>query len=321
LIFRFRPDWNGEVVVESVGEEWLPLLEKVFDDCCFANSYIGQYLKGRILAVEDVRASNLNQCHINFLIECQVKANLVVPIVQQGIENREGNASCYVPKLWGLLIAHHCSKPRRWQQFDVDLLKQLGTQVAIAIEQSLLYQQLAAANQQLDSLANSDSLTQLANRRRFDEFLNREWEQCSSSQPLSLIMCDIDCFKLYNDNYGHQAGDACLQQVARAIGDTCTNVPPERLYLAARYGGEEFGVILPNTDIVAAQAVAEQIRSRIKVLAIPHIKSVVSDCVTLSLGVASISSGQNSPKMLIEAADQALYRAKSGGRDRVAVSQ
>ena len=321
LIFRFRPDWNGEVVVESVGEEWLPLLEKVFDDCCFANSYIGQYLKGRILAVEDVRASNLNQCHINFLIECQVKANLVVPIVQQGIENREGNASCYVPKLWGLLIAHHCSKPRRWQQFDVDLLKQLGTQVAIAIEQSLLYQQLAAANQQLDSLANSDSLTQLANRRRFDEFLNREWEQCSSSQPLSLIMCDIDCFKLYNDNYGHQAGDACLQQVARAIGDTCTNVPPEGLYLAARYGGEEFGVILPNTDIVAAQAVAEQIRSRIKVLAIPHIKSVVSDCVTLSLGVASISSGQNSPKMLIEAADKALYRAKSGGRDRVAVSQ
>ena len=321
LIFRFRPDWNGEVVVESVGEEWLPLLEKVFDDCCFANSYIGQYLKGRILAVEDVRASNLNQCHINFLIECQVKANLVVPIVQQGIENREGNASCYVPKLWGLLIAHHCSKPRRWQQFDVDLLKQLGTQVAIAIEQSLLYQQLAAANQQLDSLANSDSLTQLANRRRFDEFLNREWEQCSSSQPLSLIMCDIDCFKLYNDNYGHQAGDACLQQVARAIGDTCTNVPPEGLYLAARYGGEEFGVILPNTDIVAAQAVAEQIRIRIKVLAIPHIKSVVSDCVTLSLGVASISSGQNSPKMLIEAADKALYRAKSGGRDRVAVSQ
>lgn len=319
LIFRFRPDMNGDVVVESVGEGWMPLKGMAIDDCCFANTYIGQYLKGRIRAIEDIHASNLTECHINFLVACQVKANLVVPIVQQGIEHRDGNPSCQVPQLWGLLIAHHCSAPRQWQQFDVDLLSQLGTQVAIAIEQSLLYQQLAAANQRLDALANLDSLTQLANRRRFDEVINREWEQSSSSEPLSLIMCDIDCFKLYNDNYGHQAGDACLQQVARAIGDACTNAPAERLYLAARYGGEEFGVILPNTDIVAAQAVAEGIRQRVKALAIPHIKSVVSDCVTLSLGVAGVSESQNSPKMLIEAADKALYRAKSGGRDRVAI--
>ncbi|MEG4338920.1 PAS domain S-box protein [Microcoleus sp. D3_18_C2] len=320
LIFRFRPDWNGDVVVESVAEGWMPLKGMGIDDCCFANTYIGQYLKGRIRAIEDVHASNLSECHLNFLEACQVKANLVVPIVQQGIEPREGNGSCQVPKLWGLLIAHHCSGPRQWQQFDVDLLSQLGTQVAIAIEQSLLYQQLAAANQRLDGLANLDSLTQLANRRRFDEVINREWEQSSSLEPLSLILCDIDCFKLYNDNYGHQAGDACLQQVARAIGDACTNAPAERLYLAARYGGEEFGVILPNTDIVAAQAVAEGIRSRVKALAIPHIKSVVGDYVTLSLGVAVVSQSQNSPKMLIEAADKALYRAKSGGRDRVAIS-
>ncbi|MEG4343252.1 PAS domain S-box protein [Microcoleus sp. A003_D6] len=321
LVFRFRPDWNGDVVVESVGEGWIPLKGMGIDDCCFANTYIGQYLKGRIRAIEDINASNLSECHLKFLETCQVKANLVVPIVQQGIEPREGNSSCQVPKLWGLLIAHHCSAPRQWQQFDMDLLSQLGTQVAIAIEQSLLYQQLAAANQRLDGLANLDSLTQLANRRRFDEVLNREWEQARSGEPLSLIMCDIDCFKLYNDNYGHQTGDACLQQVARAIGDACTNAPAERLYLAARYGGEEFGIILPNTNIATAQAVAEQIRQRVKALAIPHIKSVVSDCVTLSMGAATISENQNSPKMLIEAADKALYRAKSGGRDRVEVSQ
>jgi diguanylate cyclase (GGDEF)-like protein/PAS domain S-box-containing protein len=317
IIFRFRPDWNGDVVVESVAEGWMPLMGMVIEDCCFANTYIGQYLKGRIRSVEDIHASNFAECHVNFLAECQVKANLVVPIVQQGIENRNGNPTCQVPKLWGLLIAHHCSAPRQWQQFDMDLLSQLATQVAIAIEQSLLYQQLAAANQRLDGLANLDSLTQLANRRRFDEVLNREWEHSSRAEPLSLIMCDIDCFKLYNDNYGHQAGDACLQRVAGAIGDTCTNVPPERLYLAARYGGEEFGVILPNTDLAAAQAIAEEIRQRVKALAIPHLKSVVSNCVTLSMGVATISENQNSPKMLIEAADKALYRAKSGGRDRV----
>ncbi|MEG3938406.1 PAS domain S-box protein [Microcoleus sp. S36b_A3] len=318
IIFRFRPDWNGDVVVESVGEEWMPLMGMGVEDCCFANTYVGQYLKNRIRAVEDIHTSNFAECHINFLAGCQVKANLVVPIVQQGIENRNGNPTCQLPKLWGLLIAHHCSAPRQWQQFDMDLLSQLATQVAIAIEQSLLYQQLAAANQRLDGLANLDSLTQLANRRRFDEVINREWELSSSSEPLSLIMCDIDCFKLYNDNYGHQAGDACLQQVARAIGDSCTNAPAERLYLAARYGGEEFGVILPNTDIATAQAVAEGIRQRVKALAIPHVKSVVTDCVTLSMGVATISENQNSPKMLIETADKALYRAKSGGRDRVA---
>jgi len=321
IVFRFRPEWNGDVAVESVGEGWMPLLGKVFDDCCFASTYVAQYLKGRIRAVEDVRASNLDECHVKFLTRCQVRANLVVPIVQQGIEHCDGNPSCQVPKLWGLLIAHHCSAPRQWQQFDMDLLSQLGTQVAIAIEQSLLYQQLAGANQQLDRLANLDSLTHLANRRRFDEVLKLESDRCCSSEPLSLIMCDIDCFKLYNDNYGHQAGDACLQQVARAIGDACANVPAERLYLAARYGGEEFSVILPNTDIATAAAFAEQIRSRIKALAIPHLKSVVSDCVTLSMGVASISENQISPKLLIEAADKALYRAKSGGRDRVAVSQ
>lgn len=317
IIFRFRPDWNGDVVVESVGPGWMPLMGMAIEDCCFANTYVGQYLKGRTRAVEDIHASNLAECHVNFLAQCQVKANLVVPIVQQGIEHRDGNPSCQVPKLWGLLIAHHCSAPREWQPFDMDLLSQLATQVAIAIEQSLLYQQLAAANQRLDGLANLDSLTQLANRRRFDEVINREWEQSSTAEPLSLIMCDIDCFKLYNDNYGHQAGDACLQQVARAIGDACANAPAERLYLAARYGGEEFGVILPNTDIAAAQAFAEGIRRRVKALAIPHLKSVVTDCVTLSMGVATIAEGQNSPKMLIESADKALYRAKSGGRDRV----
>ncbi|MBE9184638.1 PAS domain S-box protein [Microcoleus sp. LEGE 07076] len=321
IIFRFRPDWNGDVVVESVGEGWMPLMGMAVEDCCFANTYVGQYLKGRIRSVEDIHASNFAECHVNFLAECQVKANLVVPIVQQGIEHRDGNPSCQVAQLWGLLIAHHCSAPREWQQFDMDLLSQLATQVAIGIEQSLLYQQLAAANQRLDGLANLDSLTQLANRRRFDEVINREWEVSSISEPLSLIMCDIDCFKLYNDNYGHQAGDACLQQVARAIGDACKNVPAEHVYLAARYGGEEFGVILPNTDIKAAQAIAEGIRQRVKTLAIPHLKSVVTDCVTLSMGVATISENQNSPKMLIEAADKALYQAKSGGRDRVHVSQ
>ncbi|MDB9514544.1 GGDEF domain-containing protein [Kamptonema animale CS-326] len=131
----------------------------------------------------------------------------------------------------------------------------------------------------------------------------------------------MDCFKAYNDTYGHQAGDACLQQVATAIRDACREIPPERLYLVARYGGEEFAVILPNTGITDAIAVAEEIRRRIQTLAIPHQQSFVSEYITLSLGVASADAAEALPETLIAAADKALYEAKSLGRDRVVAKE
>ncbi len=178
-----------------------------------------------------------------------------------------------------------------------------------------LNHQLEKANQELQSLASLDSLTQVANRRRFDEHLNQEWRRMAREKaPLSLILCDVDFFKTYNDTYGHQAGDECLQQVATAIKSAIKR-PAD---FVARYGGEEFVVILPLTGAKGAVHVAEQIRAAVKAAEIAHANSQVGKYVTLSLGVAStVPDHTSSPATLIAAADQALYQAKAQGRDRV----
>jgi len=181
--------------------------------------------------------------------------------------------------------------------------------------------QLTAANLELYRLANSDGLTQVANRRCFNEYLEKEWQKLGEeAAEISLILCDIDFFKKYNDTYGHQAGDACLQQVAKTIVEAVKFSAGEvlRETLVARYGGEEFAVILPRTSSDMAVTIAEQIRVRVKKLEIKNIKSPNSGCVTLSLGVSStVPQLEISKKDLIEAADRSLYVAKDRGRDRV----
>jgi diguanylate cyclase (GGDEF)-like protein len=180
-----------------------------------------------------------------------------------------------------------------------------------------LYQQLETANRELKRQASLDGLTQLANRRKFDEYLQQEWWRMTRErQPLALILCDIDCFRSYNDTYGHQAGDCCLQTVAQTLRHGVRRSTD----LMARYGGEEFAAILPNTDLDGAFAVAQQLRSRVKALDITHGGCVPPGVVTLSVGVASqVPSSASSPEDLIAAADGALYRAKERGRDRVVV--
>lgn len=178
--------------------------------------------------------------------------------------------------------------------------------------------QLQNANHQLQELAYCDGLTQIANRRRFDDVLQQEWSRLQrDQQPFSLILCDVDYFKLYNDSYGHQDGDDCLRAVAAAIAASVRR-PSD---LAARYGGEEFAVILPNTDRLGAIVVANRIRGLIHSLEIPHRGSQVSPHVTLSFGIASqIPIAAATPAELIERADNALYEAKREGRDRICSS-
>jgi diguanylate cyclase (GGDEF)-like protein len=174
---------------------------------------------------------------------------------------------------------------------------------------------LQNANQELQRLAALDGLTQVANRRRFDECIHKAWQILVREQlPLSLLMCDVDCFKGYNDSKGHQAGDECLQQVAQAM-KRAVKRPAD---LVARYGGEEFAVILPNTNRDGAMTVAEEIQLVIKALAIPHPQSTVSNYITLSIGVScTIPSHESCHEKLIAAADKALYQAKNMGRNRI----
>ncbi|MBI9089317.1 MAG: diguanylate cyclase [Desulfobacterium sp.] len=173
---------------------------------------------------------------------------------------------------------------------------------------------LKNANKRLQMLSVVDGLTQVPNRRKFDEYLASEWKRHYRNQhPMSLIMCDIDFFKLYNDNYGHQAGDDCLKKVAMAVKN-CVHRSTD---LVARYGGEEFAVVLPNTDAKGAMIVCEKVRTVVENLHLEHKKSTVCDYVTLSLGVATmLPDDNNSADGLVGLADEGLYEAKENGRNQ-----
>jgi diguanylate cyclase (GGDEF)-like protein/PAS domain S-box-containing protein len=176
---------------------------------------------------------------------------------------------------------------------------------------------LEAANRILGTLAQQDGLTGLMNRRRFDEVLEEEFRRARRHQwPLSVLMMDADCFKAYNDRYGHLAGDECLRRISRTIEDVLRR-PGDRV---ARYGGEEFVVLLPSTDERAARIMAERMRKAVAALGIEHLGSEYR-MVTVSVGMASlIPFGDDHPTLLIGAADRALYRAKAAGRNRVTAS-
>ena len=174
---------------------------------------------------------------------------------------------------------------------------------------------LQEANRELERLANLDGLTQLANRRHFDHCLEREWMRLYRERgPIALILADVDQFKAYNDNYGHQAGDDCLRRIAQVITEHAGR-PAD---LAARYGGEEFALILPNTSASGAHHLAETLRGAVMALEIAHRGSSVAKVVTLSVGVtAARPHSPMTPADLIAQADAALYNAKQGGRNQV----
>ena len=183
------------------------------------------------------------------------------------------------------------------------------------IKHQELEKSLRASNKQLELLSTLDGLTGIANRRTFEKFLEREWKSSMRhTQPATAIMMDIDFFKLYNDTYGHQAGDDCLKKVARTIEKSLRR-PGD---LVARYGGEEFVAILSDTSQKGAFSLAEKVRASVEALEIPHQASPVNKFVTISLGVASrVPERGDASSILISEADQSLYKAKQEGRNRV----
>lgn len=211
-----------------------------------------------------------------------------------------------VNRAFDLGVTDFITKPIHWA-----ILKQ---RVKLLINQTKLYQRLEAVNEQLQCLAAVDPLTQLANRRVFDLVLERQWRlMVRHKTPLSLIFVDIDYFKNYNDFYGHQAGDHCLFEVARAIASQIKR-PTD---LVARYGGEEMIVVLPETAYRGAKLIANRIQDAVRGLQIPHLNSAAKPFVTVSLGVAVMeqpATGLNCADLLT-IADRALYEAKAQGRN------
>jgi diguanylate cyclase (GGDEF)-like protein len=179
--------------------------------------------------------------------------------------------------------------------------------------------ELEKANKELLRLSNMDGLTQIYNRRYFDNTLCREINRLQrSSTPISVLMCDIDFFKKFNDSYGHLAGDACIRSVADILQNHCKRISD----IVARYGGEEFGVILPNTSADDAVSIAESIRHGVERLNIPHRTSAIHEYVTLSIGVTSLIPGlRTTPSTIITLADKALYESKLSGRNRVTLKE
>lgn len=204
------------------------------------------------------------------------------------------------------------------------LERQRSDELAIAASRDHLVElveartaELKAANQALEAISRHDALTGLANRRHFDELKEVEFRRAMRhGTPLAILMCDVDFFKIYNDTYGHMTGDQCLQQIA----DTLRDVFGRSGELTARVGGEEFVVVLPNLDARQACEVAERLRGALAERQLPHSGSSVSPFVTLSIGVAELDpEAMDHFDQLMQRADQALYRAKHLGRNRVSL--
>jgi diguanylate cyclase (GGDEF)-like protein len=174
--------------------------------------------------------------------------------------------------------------------------------------------ELTAANQRLEAISHQDGLTGIANRRAFDFLIERQFLDAQRRrEPLSVVLCDVDHFKAYNDKYGHLAGDDCLQKVAKALAHSCKRATD----VAARYGGEEFALILPDTPAEGAMRVVEVAQRELAAQAIAHAGSTTSDLVTFSAGIATyIPDRDKVSRDLTARADEALYRAKQLGRNR-----
>lgn len=221
-----------------------------------------------------------------------------------------------------LRLNQHLGISRRINQLETDKLhlsQKVNEYSQVLKQQEQLKLSLAEENQALHRLAYVDGLTQVANRRSFNQSISQFWREAAAKrQPLSLLLCDIDYFKRYNDTYGHLEGDRCLQTVAAALLRGASRFQD----FVARYGGEEFAILLPDTSLEGARQVADNVQSEMLQIQIPHEGSLVAPWVTLSIGVCTITptTGEQPYESLIHCSDEAMYTAKIRGRNRSVVN-
>jgi len=239
----------------------------------------------------------------------------------------EGMRSSLTVPLYGLgrtqgLLFFSSRRANAYTPDHVRIIQRLASQLAVIIGKSRLHEELIVAtwnleeaNRRLESLARVDPLTGLGNRRFFEDRLESEWRrQLREEQPLGLILVDVDHFKEFNDTYGHQAGDRCLQKIAGVLQSVARRAGDE----VARWGGEELVVLLPKVGFEGTRRVAEDLRIQVAGLEIEHTSSPVLPFVTISAGfTAVVPSPAHTPDQLVRAADSALYRAKETGRNRI----
>lgn len=282
-------DW---LLVMAIPEtELLPQLQKTWGTAVLVFGVFLAIIAGLAATTSEVIAHPIDS--LTRATKAMVRGNLKHPIRVEGIIELED-------------LAQNLDNMRAQLNYSINTLE---TRVKERTE-------LLAMNvEKLEKLVNLDGLTQIPNRRCFDNHLETEWHRHRRvGQSLALLLIDIDFFKYYNETEGHQVGDECLRQVARAIAA----IPKRATDLTARYGGEEFAIILTHSDTEGALKVASLVQAAIANLAIPHQASLIADCITLSIGVASkVPSLNTSAYDLIAEADDALYVAKQQGRNRV----
>ena len=252
---------------------------------------------------------------------------LVIVYAMVGLRFPVATLACWAGGLLGWLIAEQFGRGIDWQiahrtYTGISLLgmflcytEEVRGRLLFFNQRQLLRQQQRTQSlaDRLHRLSREDSLTGLANRRYFDEALDREWRRCQrSQQPLTVMLVDVDRFKAYNDHYGHLQGDACLRSLADELGRYSRRGGD----LVARFGGEEFVLLYPGVDETEAVRLASRLCRSVRALGIPHAHNPASEEVTISVGVAVKGPGDNlSAIQLLDAADRALYQAKQGGRD------
>jgi diguanylate cyclase (GGDEF)-like protein len=250
-------------------------------------------------------AEDLRFAQSRYLRERRPRSLLLLPVISQG-------------RLVALVYLENNLLEGAFTERHVKTLELLGAQAAISLVNARLYESLerkvAQRTEELRQMSMKDGLTGIANRRSFDERLASEWRRSQrSGQPLTLMMIDIDHFKLFNDHYGHVEGDRCI----RAVAQTLERVINRSADLVARYGGEEFAVVLPDTDSAAAQWLARACLAGIADLALPHAHSSAGPHVSISIGLCTlVADGATSAEHIVTRADQALYTAKRAGRNR-----
>jgi diguanylate cyclase (GGDEF)-like protein len=326
-----RDQLISATTAETLSETAKSPLVLVVDDDMFMRKILVRYLERDNYAVAEacdgVEAIEVySQKHPDMILldammpimdgfECCAKLqNLIngdhIPIlIITALDDRES-----VDRAYEVGASDYVTKPIHWA-----VLRQ---RVRRLLEQANLSQQLEAANRQLEVLVQElhrlvsiDGLTQVSSRRCLDEYIEQECRRSQrEQQPISMILCDIDFFKNYNDNYGHQEGDECLKKVAQTISQA-TNRSAD---MVARYGGEEFAIILPNTDAHGGINVALRANQLVQSLNLPHAYSAAAPHVTISCGIATVlPNEQTKATDLIKAADLALYNAKANGRNCV----